>query len=257
HHISDPKLAKEIFSDINTTGRAQNAVTSYLANGYGIVAAQDQIWETQRRFTLRKLRDVGVLKSSIEEFIMKETATLTDFFKERVGKPIPGIKLYNGPVVNALWRTISGETIDWAALEKPAILKSVEYLVKLPYTEAIILETLRLSSIIPLGIPHQMLADTEFQGLFLPKGATVVTNAYGIHYDPKIWGDDVNKFRPERFLSNDKKHVIRHEALIPFSVGRRSCIGEGFARDVIFLFVASILQKFNLEPDPGLSDCRY
>ncbi|ODM91126.1 Methyl farnesoate epoxidase [Orchesella cincta] len=175
--ISDPKLVKELYSDINSTGRAANAVTNYFGNGYGIVQAQDQIWESQRRFTLRKLRDVGVLKSSIEGFIMEETATLIKFFQQNVGKPISGMKLYNGPVVTALWRTISGESIDWVAL---------------PYTEAIILETLRLSSIIPLGIPHQMLADTEFQGFFLPKGATVLPTRTEFIYDPKIWGDDVN-----------------------------------------------------------------
>ncbi|ODM89327.1 Cytochrome P450 1A2 [Orchesella cincta] len=124
--------------------------------------------------------------------------------------------------------------------------------VLLPYTEADYSGNFATSSITPLGVPHQMLADTVFQGYFLPKGATVVTNAYGIHHDPKIWGNDVNEFRPERFLSDDKKRVIRHYALIPFSVGRRSCIGEGFARDVIFLFLASILQKFNIKPDP---DC--
>ncbi|ODM89320.1 Farnesoate epoxidase [Orchesella cincta] len=127
--ISDPKLVKELYSDINSTGRAANAVTNYFGNGYGIVQAQDHVWESQRRFTLRKLRDVGVLKSSIEGFIMEETATLVNFFNEHVGKPIPGIRLYNGPVVTALWRTISGESIDWVALEKPAMLKGVESLV--------------------------------------------------------------------------------------------------------------------------------
>ncbi|ODM88138.1 Farnesoate epoxidase [Orchesella cincta] len=387
--VSDPKLVKELFSDVNSTGRAPNPVTHYFGDGYGIVNNDGRIWETQRRYTLRKLRDAGVFKSSIEGFIMKETSTLTNYFQQNVGKPIPGIKFYTGPFVNALWRTISGESIDWATSEKPDILKGVcdllnslnrtadsglffapflrhiapgyfgwtgwvnsvakvsfenfvaeisppslslrdfidNYLVEmqkseystsklgmdmgeknlraiigdlfiagaetsattlsfatlylihnsraqrkaqqeidrmvgsrpislsdkplLPYTEAIIMETLRLSSILPVSIPHQILADTVFHGFFLPKGTTVLASQYGIHHDPKIWGNDVNEFRPERFLSEDENHVVLHDALIPFSVGRRSCLGEGFAKDVIFLFVASILQKFNIKPDPG------
>ncbi|ODM94105.1 Methyl farnesoate epoxidase [Orchesella cincta] len=122
----------------------------------------------------------------------------------------------------------------------------------LPYTEAIILETLRLSSIAPLGVPHRMIADTIFHGYFLPKDVTVIAGLYTIHHDSKIWGKDVNEFRPERFLNEDKTRVIQHEALMPFCVGRRACLGEGLARDTLFQFIASILQTFNIEPDP---DC--
>ncbi|ODM88910.1 Cytochrome P450 1A2 [Orchesella cincta] len=68
----------------------------------------------------------------------------------------------------------------------------------LPYTEAIVLETLRLSSIAPLGAPHRMTADTLFHGYFLPKDTTVISNLWAIHHDPKVWGEDVNEFRPEK-----------------------------------------------------------
>ncbi|ODM87155.1 Methyl farnesoate epoxidase [Orchesella cincta] len=120
----------------------------------------------------------------------------------------------------------------------------------LPYTEATLLEILRLSSIAPLGLPHRMLADTMFHGYFLPKDVAVFSNLYAIHHDPTIWGEDVNEFRPERFLSEDETRVIHHEALMPFSVGRRACIGEVFARESLFLFLASILHRFNIESDP-------
>ncbi|ODM92571.1 Methyl farnesoate epoxidase [Orchesella cincta] len=102
----------------------------------------------------------------------------------------------------------------------------------LPYTEAILLETLRLSSVTPLGAPHRMIADTMVYDYFLPKDTTIIANLYGIHHDPKIWGEDVNEFRPERFLSEDETRVIRHDALMPFSAGKR------------------ILQNFKIEADP-------
>ncbi|ODM92809.1 Farnesoate epoxidase [Orchesella cincta] len=47
-----------------------------------------------------------------------------------------------------------------------------------------------------------------------------------------------------------KIRVIHHEALMPFSTGRRACIGEGLARDSMFLFIANTLQRFNIELDP-------
>ncbi|ODM89325.1 Methyl farnesoate epoxidase [Orchesella cincta] len=120
----------------------------------------------------------------------------------------------------------------------------------LPYIEAIVMETLRLSSIVPLGIPHQLIADTEFHGYLLPKGITLMPNLYTIHHDKKIWGEDANLFRPERFLDEDETRVVHNDALIPFSAGRRQCLGEGLARDTIFLFIASILQNFDIGPDP-------
>ncbi|ODM87857.1 Vitamin D 25-hydroxylase [Orchesella cincta] len=123
---------------------------------------------------------------------------------------------------------------------------------RLPYTEAIVLETLRLSSIAALGVPHQLIADTEFHGYFLPKGITIMANLYTIHHDKKIWGEDANLFRPERFLNEDETRVVYNDALIPFSAGRRQCLGESLAKDTLFLFIASILQNFLIGPDP---DC--
>ncbi|ODM86709.1 Cytochrome P450 2U1 [Orchesella cincta] len=121
----------------------------------------------------------------------------------------------------------------------------------LPYTEAVLLEALRLSSIVPLGLPHRMNEDTIFRGYFLHKNATVISNLWAIHHDPKIWGEDVNEYRPERFLSEDKTRVVRHDSLMPFSADRRQCIGKGLARYTMFLFLANILLKFNIEKEPG------
>ena len=48
------------------------------------------------------------------------------------------------------------------------------------------------------------------------------------HFDKilRVWGLDSKKFRPERFLSPDETKVIKHEALVPFSVGKRVCPGK-------------------------------
>lgn len=68
--------------------------------------------------------------------------------------------------------------------------------------------------------------------------------------DPGIWGDP-DVFRPERFLSPDGTSVLRHEALLPFSTGRRVCLGESLARDELFLFSSSLFQRFRVTPDPN------
>lgn len=123
----------------------------------------------------------------------------------------------------------------------------------MPYTEALIAETLRFSSITPQGVQHKVMQNTEFKGYFLPKDTLITPNVYYIHFDPKIWGDPEN-FRPERFLSSDGKSFKKHEALSAFSIGRRQCLGETLARDSIFLFSTNTLQAFSVELDKNGPD---
>jgi len=95
-------------------------------------------------------------------------------------------------------------------------------------------------------VPHAATENTKFHGYDIPKGTIVFANLYANHHDPKVWGEDVGQFRPERFLTADGSTVVRHEALIPFSIGRRVCLGETLARDTLFLFAANLAQSFEV-----------
>jgi cytochrome P450 len=52
-------------------------------------------------------------------------------------------------------------------------MPSLDDIVRLPYVEATILETMRKETVAPGAIPHRILEDTEFHGYFLPKGTIV------------------------------------------------------------------------------------
>lgn len=119
----------------------------------------------------------------------------------------------------------------------------------MPYTESVIFEVLRMSSLVPSGLFHRAIENKEFHGYVIPKGTWIIGNLWSVHNNPEIWGDPEN-FRPERFLSEDGTKAKKHEALVPFQVGKRACLGEPLARDTIFLFLASIFQKFQVGPDP-------
>jgi cytochrome P450 family 2 subfamily U polypeptide 1 len=71
----------------------------------------------------------------------------------------------------------------------------------MPYTEACVLETLRISSVVPLSLFHRATEDVVVGGVLIPKDTTVISNLYGVHHDPTIWGKNVEDFVPERFLS--------------------------------------------------------
>ncbi|KAL9961429.1 hypothetical protein ACROYT_G030367 [Oculina patagonica] len=133
----------------------------------------------------------------------------------------------------------------------PDRLPELEDKKNLPYLEATITETLRLSSVGPLAIPHKATVDTTLQGYSIPKGTTVLTNLRSLHHDPEIW-DEPNEFRPERFLNEGGNFVPpKSDRFLPFSAGRRGCFGESLARIEIFLVLARLLHSFKFENPPG------
>ncbi|CAL8107086.1 unnamed protein product [Orchesella dallaii] len=127
---------------------------------------------------------------------------------------------------------------------------SVAHRSSMPYVQATIEEIFRMSSILPNGVQHQVLTDVNYQGMKLPKGTMVSANAFYIHYDPALW-EEPTKFKPERFLVDNGKVFKKSEYVIPFSIGKRHCIGESLARDTIFLFLTNIVQQFFVECDPS------
>lgn len=125
----------------------------------------------------------------------------------------------------------------------------------MPYTEAVILEVLRHSSLIPLGFIHQLLDDTDFHGYSFQKDMLLIPNLYHIHHNKHIWGDPQN-FRPERFLEGNDATNLK-ENVVAFQVGRRSCLGEPLARDFLFLMLAGIFQKITVSLDPEIPTEKY
>ena len=83
-------------------------------------------------------------------------------------------------------------------------------------------------------------------GLLVPAGTTVwpimAEVLKGDH-----WGDG-EVFRPERFLDTEGR-VVKDEHFVPFSLGRRQCLGETLARAELFLFFTALVQHYTLLPE--------
>ncbi|XP_030532134.1 cytochrome P450 81E8-like [Rhodamnia argentea] len=113
---------------------------------------------------------------------------------------------------------------------------------KLSYLQCIIFETLRLSTTVPLLLPHESSADCTLGDYLVPRGTIVLVNAWAIHRDPELW-EDPRTFKPERFEGgNGEKH---QKLVLPFGLGRRACPGAPLAQRVMGLTLGLLLQCFD------------
>ncbi|XP_026538313.1 cytochrome P450 2K6-like [Notechis scutatus] len=126
-----------------------------------------------------------------------------------------------------------------------------EHRIKMPYTDAVVHEVQRYADVIPLNLPHATTVDVNFKGYFIPKDTYVIPLLTSVLRDESQW-ERPHEFYPEHFLNTEGKFVKRN-AFMPFSAGQRLCPGETLGKTEIFMFFTSLLQRFILQPAPGLS----
>lgn len=112
----------------------------------------------------------------------------------------------------------------------------------MPYTEATIWETLRTASS-PI-VPHVATVDTDIDGYAVKKGTVIFINNYELNIGEAYW-DEPMKFKPERFIG-ESGGVVKPSYFIPFSTGKRTCIGQRLVQCFSFIILATILQEFDV-----------
>lgn len=120
-----------------------------------------------------------------------------------------------------------------------------EDIASLPYTRAIVDETMRLYPPVPI-LSRQSLNEDVIRGKKIPPNAIILVVPWLIQRHKKYW-DKPDHFIPERFLPDAPKPI--KFTYLPFSAGPRVCIGKSFGLVESVLAMATLGQRFRLTHD--------
>ncbi|GMR49681.1 hypothetical protein PMAYCL1PPCAC_19876, partial [Pristionchus mayeri] len=120
------------------------------------------------------------------------------------------------------------------------------------YTQATVLEVQRMANIVSGNLAHRTTRDTVVKGQKIPKDTFIIGD---IHYvmarDPNFVESE--RFNPDRFMNDDgtglRKDLV--DRVVAFSLGKRSCAGEGLARVELFLGLTATVQNYRILPREG------
>ena len=108
---------------------------------------------------------------------------------------------------------------------------------------------MRMSCVVYNAINHYTSADVSAGEYVIPKGTIVIPSIMNVLLDPDYFVNP-HEFNPDRFLSTNGEFKP-DEHVIPFSTGKRYCLGKSLAEKEYFLFFTGIMSQFDVNPAPN------
>ncbi|KAK4182613.1 cytochrome P450 [Podospora australis] len=139
--------------------------------------------------------------------------------------------------------------LESAGVGFPVLYAATE---NLPYLDAVIKEALRLHAVIGTTLERMVPPQGCMPGgVKLPGGTVIGCAPYVIHRDQEIYGEDIEDFRPERWLGCDEaRKQTMERASLAWSQGSRICMGKHLAELEMKKLIPTLLWKFDLsDPD--------
>jgi cytochrome P450 len=130
------------------------------------------------------------------------------------------------------------------AMPDPSVLAPQSKLENLPYFRAVVLEGFRKS----YGVVHRLQRispdqQLQYKDWVIPAGTPVGMTSVFMHDDPERFPEP-EKFKPERWLNGGER---MEKYLVNFSKGSRQCMGMNLAYAEIYLTLAAVFRRFELE----------
>jgi cytochrome P450 len=124
---------------------------------------------------------------------------------------------------------------------------TTDHLPRLPYTVAVIAESMRLFPPVYV-IGREATTDLTLGGYRVKRGYTVLMSQWVNHRDP-VYFPDPEEFCPERWENGLAKRLPKF-AYYPFGGGQRICVGNTFALMEAAIILATVGQRYRFTLDP-------
>ena len=111
-----------------------------------------------------------------------------------------------------------------------------------PKLEALFFEVLRIST--ASASVRNVISPTKIGGKTLRPGHRLLIPYRQLHYNEEVFGKDMDDFNGERFLRN--RDLTHHPSFRPFGGGATYCPGRFIARQEVNIFIALVLQRFDI-----------
>ncbi|KAF9157262.1 hypothetical protein DFQ26_008913 [Actinomortierella ambigua] len=130
---------------------------------------------------------------------------------------------------------------------------------RLPYAKAVFYETLRLYPPVPKNGKVALEDDILPDGTRIDKGDIVVFSNYCMARSTDIWGEDAERFVPERWLVEDSAALspfgrFRMESTFKFpsfNAGPRICLGQTFATIEALVTTIYVVRRYDFALAPN------
>ncbi|KAK0479643.1 cytochrome P450 [Armillaria novae-zelandiae] len=114
---------------------------------------------------------------------------------------------------------------------------------QMPYSDAILSETLRWNPVVPLAVAHRSMKEDVYKGYHIPAGTTVIGNSWAMLHDEKYYPNPL-AFDPDRFIPKDGKEA-QPEPTFAFGFGRRICPGRHLAQNTAWIAIVSMVSTLS------------
>jgi cytochrome P450 len=124
---------------------------------------------------------------------------------------------------------------------------TLESLARQKYLMAVLQEGLRMYPPVPAELPRKVpVGGATICGEWLPEGTTLGVHHLATYRNEKFFGK-AGEFHPERWLGDAEFKDDRLDALEPFSVGPRNCLGKNLAWHEMRLLLATVMLHFDMK----------
>nr|XP_039271654.1 cytochrome P450 2C31-like isoform X3 [Styela clava] len=115
----------------------------------------------------------------------------------------------------------------------------------MPRTLAFYHELMRRCTLVKTCLRQTVEDGVVVNGYKLPKDTQIRVLPSAVHNDPKCFPDP-EKFCPERFIDPEDGSFQKSKYWMPFSIGKRDCIGEQLAQMELFILLVTVIQNFDI-----------